>query len=121
MLLRRKRLASADGIMAAGAGLTSLRERKGILMRDGEPLAHTLLRKAYEHRARFDEGGVLFMSDPVVARELGFDHPDAEGLVAARHYLEDHDYVERVDIGVAYGTFVVTEGGKAWMGDPPNT
>jgi hypothetical protein len=26
-----------------------------------------------------------------------------------------------VDIGVAYGTFVVTEAGTAWMGDLPQT
>jgi hypothetical protein len=90
-------------------------------MHDVEQLAHTLLRKAYEYRARFDEGDVLFMRDPVVARELGFDRPDAEGLVAARRYLEDHDYAERVDIGLAYGTFVVTEAGKAWMIDSPKT
>src|SRR5829696_7915799 len=88
-------------------------------MHDVEQLAHTLLRKAYEYRARFDEGDVLFMRDPVVARELGFDRPDAEGLVAARRYLEDHDYAERVDIGLAYGTFVVTEAGKAGWLIPP--
>jgi hypothetical protein len=57
----------------------------------------------------------------VVARELGFDRPDAEELVAARGYLEELDYVERVDIGVAYGTVVVTEAGKAWMIDSPET
>ena len=90
-------------------------------MHDVEQLAHTLLRKVYEYRSRFDEGDVLFMRDPVVARELGFDGPDAEELVAARGYLEELDYVERVDIGVGYGTVVVTEAGKAWMIDSPET
>ena len=90
-------------------------------MHDVEQMAHTLLRKAYEYRARFDEDDVLFMRDPVVARALGFDRSDAEELVAARGYLEELDYVERVDIGVGYGTVVVTEAGKAWMIDPPET
>jgi len=90
-------------------------------MRDGEELAWLLLRNAYEHRARFDEGDVLFMRDPTVAHELGFGHPDPEALVAARHYFEDHDYIDRVDIGVAAGTFVATEAGTTWMGNLPTT
>jgi len=98
-----------------------LEKKEKTTMHDSESLARMLLCEAYEHRARFDEGDVLFMRDPVVTRELGFGHPDAEELVAARRYLEDHDYVERVDIGVAYGTFVITEAGTAWMGDLPQT
>ena len=90
-------------------------------MRDREELARLLLRKGYEHRARFNEGDVLFMRDPTVVHELGFDNPDSEALVAARHYLEDHDYIERVDIGVAAGTFVITEAGTTWMGNFPKT
>jgi hypothetical protein len=116
------RLTSPHGIVATGvrANSASRKEEGGETpVRDGEELARPLLRKADEHRARFDEGDVLFVRDPTVAHELGLDHPDSEALVAGRHYLRALGYIERADIGVAAGTFVVTGAGTTWMGNPP--
>jgi hypothetical protein len=71
------RLASRHGIMAAGVRANSAstgKRKEETLMRDREELARLLLREGYEHRAQFNEGDVLFMRDPTVVRELGFDN-----------------------------------------------
>jgi len=77
-------------------------------------LAWVLLRAANREQAKGSTVRLVVPSAPEVAYEVGVELPEAR-LLEVEHYLQDHGYIEPVDIGLTRGTYTITPAGLEYL------
>lgn len=79
-----------------------------------EVLAWVLLRAANREQAKGSTVRLVVPSAPEVAYEVGMELPEAR-LLEVEEYLQDHGYIEPVDIGLTRGTYTITPAGLEYL------
>ena len=79
-----------------------------------EVLAWAFLRAANREQAKGSTVRLVVPSAPEVAYEMGMELPEAR-LLEVEEYLQDHGYIEPVDIGLTRGTYTITPAGLEYL------
>jgi DNA-binding PadR family transcriptional regulator len=79
-----------------------------------ELLAWVLLRAANRQQAKGSTVRLVVPSAPEVAYEVGVELPEAR-LLEVEEYLQDHGYIEPLDIGLTRGTYTITPAGLEYL------
>jgi DNA-binding PadR family transcriptional regulator len=77
-------------------------------------LAGAVLRAANREQAKGSTVRLVVPSAPEVAYEVGVELPEAR-LLEVEEYLQDHGYIEPVDIGLTRGTYTITPAGLEYL------
>ncbi len=89
-------------------------EGKPPVANDTESLARVVLRAANRTQAKGSSVRIVVPRAPEVAHEVGVELTEAQ-LLAVEEYLHHHGYVERVDMGLSWGTYTITPAGLEWL------
>jgi hypothetical protein len=73
-----------------------------------------VLRAANREQAKGSTVRLVVPSAPEVAYEVGVELPEAR-LLEVEHYLQDHGYIEPVDIGLTRGSYTITPAGLEYL------
>jgi len=79
-----------------------------------ELLARVVLRAANRKQAKGSAVRLVVPSAPEVAYEVGVELPEAR-LLEVEEYLQDHGYIEPVDIGLTRGSYTITPAGLEYL------
>src|SRR5215207_813350 len=79
-----------------------------------EVLAGAFLRAANREQAKGSTVRLVVPRAPEVAYEVGVELPEAR-LLEVEEYLQDHGYIEPVDIGLTRGTYTITPAGLEYL------
>jgi hypothetical protein len=79
-----------------------------------EQLALDVLRAANREQAKGSTVRLVVPSAPEVAYEVGVELPEAR-LLEVEEYLQDHGYIEPVDIGLTRGAYTITSAGLEYL------
>src|SRR5215216_5092567 len=79
-----------------------------------EVLAWVLLRAANREQAKGFTVRLVVPSAPEVAYEVGVELSE-DRLLEVEEYLQDHGYIEPVDIGLTRGTYTITPAGLEYL------
>ena len=90
-----------------------MREGKQIA-NETEQLAWLVLRAANQEQAKGSTVRLVVPSAPEVAYEMGVGLPEAR-LLEVEEYLQDHGYIEPVDIGLTRGSYTITPAGLEYV------
>ena len=88
--------------------------KKTPVANETELLAWAVLRAANREQAKGSTVRLVVPSAPEVAYEVGVELPEAR-LLEVEEYLQDHGYIEPVDIGLKRGTYTITPAGLEWL------
>jgi hypothetical protein len=89
-------------------------EGKPPVANDTESLARVVLRAANRTQAKGSSVRLAVPRAPEVAHEVSVELTEAQ-LLAVEEYLHHHGYVERVDMGLSWGTYTITPAGFEWL------
>lgn len=101
-------------------------EGKPPVANDTESLARLVLRAANRTQAKGSSVRLAVPRAPEVAHEVDMELTEAQ-LLAVEGYLHNHGYVERVEMGLSWGTYTITLAGFEWLEgggmpeDPPSS
>src|SRR5215211_554006 len=79
-----------------------------------ELLAWVLLRAANWQQAKGSTVRLVVPSAPEVAYEVGMELSE-DRLLEVEEYLQDHGYIEPVDLGLTRGTYTITPAGLEYL------
>jgi DNA-binding PadR family transcriptional regulator len=82
--------------------------------KETELLALVVLRAANRTQAKGSTVRLVVPSAPEVAYEVNVDLPEAR-LLEVEEYLQDHGYIEPVDMGLTRGSYTITPAGLEYL------
>jgi hypothetical protein len=110
----RMKVRTMGEIVGGGGASRRRRERGRPVASETELLAREVLRAANWAQAKGSTVRLVVPSAPEVAYEVGMELPEAR-LVEVEEYLQDHGYIEPVDIGLTRSTYTITRAGLGYL------